>query len=60
MDSEQLDEFIKKKCSRDCVVISNSKIKKNEAEKLIKLIGKDLFQELENIANEVHNTQFSR
>ena len=57
MDSDNLDSFIKKKCYRDCRIISNAKIKEEESDMLFELIGKDLYQELEKIANEVHNNK---
>lgn len=57
MDSDNLDSFIKKKCYRDCRIISNTKIKEEESDMLFELIGKDLYQELEKIANEVHNNK---
>lgn len=53
INTEQLDLFLKTNCRRDCAVISNGKISKEEESKLIELIGEKNFKYLKEIADEV-------
>tara|TARA_Y100000768_G_scaffold387761_1_gene380173 strand:- start:298 stop:552 length:255 start_codon:yes stop_codon:yes gene_type:complete len=56
LDAPALTKLLKDSCGRkDCVVISDREISTSEKERLIKLIGQDLVDELSEIADRVHN-----
>ena len=57
MDSEKLDAWISTKCKNDCRIISGGTgISNTEKAQLVKAVGQNLFNELENIAKEVHGS----